>query len=147
SIRNHYVLREALETQAIRLACERATPDDIADLYRRAEEVDRRRHQRDTAQRQADSAGLLVHWQFHRRIAELTGCPTLVPELERAHLLRRLQATWFHVSPTPAPRRYHSLLIDLVAKRDVAAADAAMRHHVRNGLETILQAYGLTMNP
>jgi DNA-binding GntR family transcriptional regulator len=42
SIENTYVLREALETQAIRLACETATEQEIEELYRLAEEVDAR---------------------------------------------------------------------------------------------------------
>src|SRR5262245_16696965 len=40
AIQGNYVLREAYETQAIRLACERATTAEVDELYRRAEKVD-----------------------------------------------------------------------------------------------------------
>src|SRR6516164_8386292 len=42
AIQGNYVLREAYETQAIRLACVRATAAEIDELFRRAEEVEAR---------------------------------------------------------------------------------------------------------
>src|SRR5436190_2516146 len=65
TIQNTYVLREALETQAIRLACERALDAEIDELYRLAEEVDERIAARDLGQppevtRADDPEGLLL---------------------------------------------------------------------------------------
>src|SRR5262249_29989713 len=47
TIQSDYVLREALECQAIRLACESATAGEVQELYRLAEAVDARISVRD----------------------------------------------------------------------------------------------------
>jgi DNA-binding GntR family transcriptional regulator len=144
TIQSNYVLREAYETQAIRLACERATADEIAELYRRAEEVDARRTARDAAGRD-DPDGLLLHWHFHKRLAELSRVPALVEALEHIQLLRQLQANWHYVPSMAGLPRWHSLLVDAIAQRDPQAADAAMRTHVRRGLEKELLGCGITL--
>ncbi len=140
TIQDDYVLREAYETQAIRLACESATADEIRELYALAESLDAYVAAGAT-QRSADKKGPLLHWQFHRRIAEISRCRALVRELDRIELLRRLQANWYFVPVLVDPPRCHSLLVDAIHKRDPQQADAAMRSHVRNGLEKELLAY------
>ena len=144
TIQGNYVLREAYETQAIRLACARATAAEIDELYRRAEEVDARRRARDESGRD-DPPGLVLHWQFHRRIAEISRVPALVGELERIQLLRQLQANWHYTPEFIGLPRCHAVLVDAIAQRDPQAADAAMRAHVRQGLEKELQSYGMKM--
>lgn len=150
TIQNTYVLREALETQAIRLACERALDAEIDDLYRLAEEVDERIAARDRGQppevtRADDPEGLLLHWRFHRRIAELSRVPALVTELERIELLRRLQANWIYIQQMLTPLRYHCQLVDAIRARDVQAADTAMRAHVRRGFEKEVLGYRMKL--
>jgi DNA-binding GntR family transcriptional regulator len=140
TIQDDYVLREAYETQAIRLACEAATPDEIAELYHAAEALDARVKAGET-RNTGDKKGLMLHWQFHRRIAEISLCPALVRELERIELLRRLQANWYFAPALADPPRWHSRLVDAIERRDPLEADAAMRAHVRSGLEKELQAY------
>ena len=92
-----------------------------------------------------DQEGPRLHWQFHRRIAEISRCPALVRELERIELLRRLQANWYFTPEIPDPPRYHSLLVDAIEARDAAEADARMRAHVRSGLEKELLGYRMKM--
>ena len=92
-----------------------------------------------------DQEGPRLHWQFHRRIAEISRCPALVRELERIELLRRLQANWYFTPEIPDPPRYHSLLVDAIKARDVTGADARMRVHVRSGLEKELLGYRMKM--
>lgn len=144
TVQQNHMLREAYETQAVRLACERATPAEIDDLYRRAETVDARRQARDDAGRD-DPEGLLIHYEFHRRIAEVSRCPALVGALDRIELLRQMETSWSYVADIAVPPRQHSLLVDPIARRDPLAADAAMRDHIRRSLEKILQVYGMTM--
>ena len=144
TIQGNYVLREAYETQAIRLACVRATAVEIDELYRRAEEVDARRRARDESGRD-DPPGLVLHWQFHRRIAEISRVPALVRELERIQLLRRLQANWHYTPEFIGLPRLHAVLVEVIAQRDPEAADKVMRAHVRQGLEKELQNYGMKM--
>lgn len=146
TIQDDYVLREAYETQAIRLACETATPGEIEELYRMAETLDACVRV-GTAKKSMDKKGPLLHWQFHRQIARISRCRALVRELERIELLRRLQANWYFAPEIPDPPRHHSLLVDAIQERDPAKADAAMRAHVRSGLEKELLAYRMNMEP
>jgi DNA-binding GntR family transcriptional regulator len=136
SIEHTYTLREALETQAIRLACQTATDAEIDELCRLAESVD-------ALYGSVKSAGsavnnkecLLLDWQFHCRIAEISRCPLLVEELTRIQLLRHPLAVRIHV-PSGADRaRLHGWLADAIKARDPLAADARMREHVQLGLK------------
>jgi GntR family transcriptional regulator, rspAB operon transcriptional repressor len=141
-IEDGYVLREALETQSIRTACELATPDEIQELYQLAETLDARISARDTARKNTkDDDGPLQHWKFHRRIAEISRRPVLVRELQRIELWRRFRANWIYVPGMKDPPRLHSILVDAIAAHDADAADRAMRAHARMGLEKELLGY------
>jgi DNA-binding GntR family transcriptional regulator len=142
SIQENHILREAYETQAIRLACDRATPAEIEELYCLAEEVDGRRQVRDEKRRD-DRKGTLKHHHFHRRIAEISRCEALVTALDRLELIREMEATWSYVPNVRVPARQHSLLVDPIAHRDPLAADAAMRAHLRRALDKLLQVHGM----
>jgi DNA-binding GntR family transcriptional regulator len=146
TIQDDYVLREAYETQAIRLSCETATAAEIEESYAMAEAVDAYVSTGATM-KPSDKKGPLLHWRFHRGIARISRCPALVRELERIELLRRLQANWYFAPDFPDPPRYHSLLVDTINNRDPVQADAVMRTHVRKGLEKELLAYRMRMNP
>jgi len=146
TIQDDYVLREAYETQAIRLACETATSEEIDELYRMAEAVDACATA-DAAKRTRGKKGPMLHWQFHARIAKISRCRALVRELERIELLRRLQANWYFAPAPPDPPRYHSVLVDAIKARNPVQADAIMRAHVRRGLEKELLAYRVKMDP
>lgn len=142
TIQNDYVLREAYETQAIRLACTVATVEQIDKLRRMAEAVDNAVATGETHTKSREGAA--CHWQFHRQIACVSGCPALVGELERIELLHRLQANWFFAPDHADPPRYHAELVDAIERRDPDAADAMMRAHVKRGLEKELLAYRLS---
>ncbi|MBX3444770.1 MAG: GntR family transcriptional regulator [Planctomyces sp.] len=144
TIREDYALREAYETQAIRLASEHATASEIRELYRLAEGVDACVSAGGT--QNPTDPGSLLHWQFHRQIARTSGCGALVRSLERIELLRRLQANWYFAPGLCDPPRYHSLLVDAIDRRRPDEADAVMRAHVRKGLEKELLAYRLREN-
>jgi DNA-binding GntR family transcriptional regulator len=145
-IQDTYVLREALETQAILRACEMATAEEIEDLYRRAEAVDANAPQHARSGKAPNPLGPVLHWEFHKRIAVLSGSGALVRELERIELLRRLHANWIHVPEMIDPPRYHSLLVDPIKEGNLLASVAVMREHVRKGLEKELRAYRLKIS-
>jgi DNA-binding GntR family transcriptional regulator len=145
TIQDDYVLREAYETQAIRLACETATVTEIEELYRMAEKLDDCVKSGGT-KRKSDAAGSLLHWQFHQQIARISRCKALVRQLERIELLRRLQANWYFAPELTDPPRWHSLLVDTIRDRDPIAGDNVMRAHVRNGLEKELLAYRMNVS-
>lgn len=146
TIEADYVLREAFETQAIRMACERATDVEILELYESAEAIDARVAAGGT-KKSRDKQGPLLHWNFHRRIAEISRSRSLVRELERIELLRRLQANWYFTDEIPDQPRCHSRLVDCIKERDPAQADTEMRAHVRRGLEKELLGYRMKIDP
>ena len=141
TIQNTYILREAIETQAIRLACDTANVEEIEELDRMAKAVDNRIRICEQTNFETDREGPVLNWHFHRRIAEVSRCAVLVKELERIELLKRLQANWVSIPKMPDPPRFHGLLVDAIRARDALAADAVMRTHVRTGLEKEILGY------
>jgi DNA-binding GntR family transcriptional regulator len=137
-----YVLREAYETQAIRLACEHTTPDEVKELYSLAEAVDALALLKDAPKHEGDAQeGPILHWCFHRRIAELSRCQKLAAELERIELLSRFQETWAFVEGFPDPPRHHASLVELIKDRDPVGADALMRAHIKRGYDKDVKGY------
>ncbi len=141
-IQGDYVLREALEAQTIRLACEQATSAEIDELRRLAIEVDAKLSQVRGALRaeMAEEASRL-DWAFHRRLAVISRSPALVRELDRIETSARLKANLIAVVESDLPSRYHENVVDALEGRDPIAADAVMRAHVRKGLERELRGY------
>jgi DNA-binding GntR family transcriptional regulator len=115
---------------------------EIKDLYRQAEMLDAHISAWEDSRGEAmDNEGPVLHWEFHRRVAELSRCPVLVLDLERLEMLDRLRALWIYVPDRRDPPRWHSQLVDAIQTGDAQAAVAAMRAHVRSGLEKELQGY------
>jgi DNA-binding GntR family transcriptional regulator len=139
TICSHYVLREACETQAIRLACESATDQEIAELYQLAGQVDTQVQQGKLEDELAPS----LHWEFHKRIAELSRYGILLRELERIGIWQRMRRLWLAQPLLPDPVQHHTKLVDAIKKHGAEKADAVMRAHVRRGLETEIRAYHL----
>jgi len=134
-IRGHYVVREALESQAARLFAEKATTAERAELRHAAAELDRAY----AAPRRDVATTFLRHAQFHHRIAECTGCPALVQAIEKSHVL---VLNWLYNSAAALhdlPKRWHRDLAQVLAAGNPAAADAKMREHVRYALEDVLR--------
>ena len=144
SIQQTYVLREAYECQAIRLASQTATPQEIDKLYQMAEDVQSRiPDEKSTSDTTASEEGLRVHWLFHRRIAEISRCPLLVEQLERIELHQRLRANWVYVPEMVDSPRQHAVLVDAIKGANAGEADAVMREHVQLGLEKELHNFNL----
>lgn len=132
SIESDHTLREALETQAIRLACENATPREIAELRDLAEQVEE-------AFRGDHEHGAQLDWQFHERIAEISRSPALVGEIRRLGMLRMLREAW--LSPDAVVSNHHPRLVDLIEARDAEGADRLMRDHVHSARDLEIEAY------
>ena len=142
-IRNLYELREALETQSARLFAARATPPSGARSAPR--------RTRSTACLRAGDASNDPSFRFnvhshhvrlHMSIAEHAASPLLTQMIERNHVL---VLNWlFDVSArrTPLPPDFHAELAAALVSGDPAAADAAMRAHVRYGLTEITGNFG-----
>jgi DNA-binding GntR family transcriptional regulator len=134
-IRGHYVVREALEVQSAVLFTQASTPAERAELLKLAARVDNLSVQGDSSR----FVYLNLHEKLHRRIAECTRCAALCDAIDRTSALA---STWLCVtrpasSDTP-PHKHQDLLAALVSGDDDLAA-AAMRRHIRSGMENTMQ--------
>jgi DNA-binding GntR family transcriptional regulator len=132
-IGDRYVLREALESQSVRLFVEKATARDRAEILRMARQLDRM-----YAVSNAPSVRAF-HLKFHLRIAEIGDSELLRTAIEREQdlLFNWLSDTAAQVHPLPD--RYHTDLAEAVCSGDINIADAAIRHHIRYALNELLQ--------
>jgi GntR family transcriptional regulator, rspAB operon transcriptional repressor len=140
-IRNSYVIREALESQAARLCAEHITAADKKQLLTSAKHLD---NLHKVSGPEAEDSRFLFsvhtyHMQFHMRIAELGQCPGLTSAIEKAQVLvfNWLYDTAANNNKTPA--KFHANLAEALCSGDPLAADSAMRAHIRNGLDQVLE--------
>ena len=143
-VRELYELREALETQSARLFCQRATPAQRLELRRLAEQLDVL-FSRLAANAGDAEFGFAVHThhvQFHMQVAEYARSPLLKLMIDRQHVLILNWLFDLTGRRTPLPPGFHARLADALAARDVEHADAAMRAHVRYGLNEVAGQIG-----
>jgi GntR family transcriptional regulator, rspAB operon transcriptional repressor len=139
-IRNSYVIREALESQAARLCAEQITPSEKKLLLTSARHLDDLN--RVSSPGSEDARFLFsvhtYHMQFHLRIAELARCPGLLSAIEKAQVLvfNWLYDTAAHNNKRPP--RFHAMLAEALCSGDPLIADSVMRSHIRNGLPQVL---------
>lgn len=142
-IRGFWAVREGLETQAARLFARNATGAERQELRRLAAELDAL-HQATTNMPQPESESLyrwrLAHMAFHLWIAAGTHIPFLFHSVEKNQILI---FNWFYehsISAAPAlPPDWHEKLADALCQDSESGADAAMRDHLRNRVEELLQ--------
>jgi GntR family transcriptional regulator, rspAB operon transcriptional repressor len=143
-VRGRYVVREALEAESARLCCEHADFQQRLELRHMAGQIDTLYAR--TATTEADSDFLHIvhehHLNLHMRIADHAGCRQLKEAIEKNHVL--IYNWFFDVSAErrALPTRFHTDLLEVVTGDDPTAADAAMRGHVRWGLDSVLERLG-----
>jgi GntR family transcriptional regulator, rspAB operon transcriptional repressor len=126
-------VREALECAAIRLATERARPEDLAELQANLAAQDRAQEAGD-----ADAFDRLDD-ALHRRICELSGREIAW------HLSRRANGHLDRVRRLSLPEpgylgemvAEHRQVVAAVADRDPDHAEATLRHHLRMVLSSL----------
>jgi DNA-binding GntR family transcriptional regulator len=133
---NDQVLREALECQAARLCAENASDDQVRELYALADPLDDLMAAGDPRSEE----GMNKHLEYHLTLARAGGYSILAEELERVWLRRLVQLNWINAIIYPVPPHWHRQLTDAIATRDVAYAEAKMRHHVRYNIDHYLDA-------
>ena len=89
-VEGHFVVREALETQAARLFASTATPEEQAELFKLAIQLD----DMAAVPENDRSQYLNRHERLHRKIAEYTRCQALADAIEQTHALA---STWMCV--------------------------------------------------
>jgi len=141
-IRERFILREALESQAAREFAHRADPAAREELQQMGTHLDQL--YTCCATENVDAGFLysahLFHMNFHLRIAEGAACTLLRAAIEREQVL---VFNWLF--DTAAKRRslptgFHSALAAALCSGDPVAADAAMRAHVRYGIRSVTEA-------
>ncbi len=122
-----YVIRRAIEEAAVRLAVERATPDELAELRVALGEVEAAYAKGDLATAwEADMA-------FHRAYCRLSGNGRLLAMFDELAsqtvlLMRTAMATRSSLAWTP-PVEVHRHIADGIAARDARAAAEAVGAH------------------
>jgi DNA-binding GntR family transcriptional regulator len=138
-VEGHYVIREALESQAAMLFATLATREERLELMKLAARVD-------ALSADAEGNGFVyisLHEKLHRRIAECARCPALSEAIGR---ISALASTWLCATRAPSPGNppsHHQNLIQVLVAGDTAddaaAACEAMRQHIRASLERALR--------
>jgi DNA-binding GntR family transcriptional regulator len=143
-IEDRSLVREALETQAARLFAERATAAEKSELRRMGRRVDQlyAASEKSQADREFSFSVNTYHLKLHLHIAECARCPVLRDAIEREQVLI---FNWLY--DTAVQRRslgsdYHARLTDILARGTPDQADAAMRKHIRHGLQEVLSGLG-----
>lgn len=120
------LIREAVESDLIRLCAGRITPGMLAELD----------HQLDQQQRAIDNKDSAAFVQldddFHRYLAEAAGQPHVWTVLEplKAQMNRLRHITARELQPAPLVGQ-HAAIVKALRRGDTDAAEAAMRDHLR----------------
>jgi DNA-binding GntR family transcriptional regulator len=141
-IRERFIIREALESQSARMFAERATMAQRQELFLMAENLDAvfNQSQNDDCDPEFLFAVHRYHFQFHMKITEHSGCSALRGMIEKNNVL---VLNWLYDlsgHQPPPPPRFHRDLASVLNTGDPLAADAAMRQHVRWGIDETVQA-------
>jgi DNA-binding GntR family transcriptional regulator len=127
-VQGHYIVREALETQAARLFAQLATAGERTELRKLAARCDTLAKKPDRLQY------FQLHERLHRRIAECARCPALSHAIEQTH---SLASTWLCVQGGKLLEkldRPHQDLVEGLCQHDPEIATEAMRTHVNISL-------------
>jgi len=140
-IRDRYILREALETQAARLFAARASAAEKQELARIGGHLDRLYEVCATETPDADFLFSVhtYHLNLHLRIAEATGCIALRDAIEKKQVLI---FNWLYDTAAQRrilPQNFHSQLVAALASGNPEKADAEMRRHIQYGLDQVLE--------
>jgi DNA-binding GntR family transcriptional regulator len=126
-----YIIREALEGMAARLACINMTENNKIELYRLAERCDQELHEDSlTANEKAN-----LHYDLHAEIVSITKCEELISLINRINLHSILFSNAFHVNWKEDWEGWHKYLIDAIVSKDPDQAEKVMRKHVQRGYQ------------
>jgi DNA-binding GntR family transcriptional regulator len=137
-LRDRHIMREALETHSARLFAEKASADERAELRAMAAHLDTMTQRYPSGDSDPDYAfeAQMYHLSFHMRIAECTGCAALCESLKQNQVLI---FNWLYdvAADHRMPPQWHKQLADALVTGTPDTAEAAMRSHVRHGIEEI----------
>lgn len=129
SLRSDEMLREAIECQCARLCAINASQKELTILNQIAEKLDKATTEEEGNLRPS----AIFHYQLHFKIAELTGCKSLVNELEKVWLRRQMRFSMNLGEQDKIPAGWHVRLTNAIASRNPQQAEDEMRRHVEFG--------------
>ncbi len=129
-----YEAREAIEAESARLACQRASDNDIAALATFLRETGPGDNGRSIEEL------VSMDEAFHLRIVALSGNNELHRLLENLNARLRF-LRWIHMEARrPLTQRQHRAIVKAIAARDAAAAEHCMRNHIHRRAEEVTAA-------
>lgn len=139
-IRDSYVIREALESQAARMCSTGMTDQERDQLMRGAHHLDSLYK---AVNAEVEDSRFLFsvhtyHMEFHVGIAEMARCPGLLRAIQKEQVLI---FNWVYETPASRkalPAGFHQELAKAICSGDPMKADQAMRNHVRFGMEHLI---------
>jgi DNA-binding GntR family transcriptional regulator len=134
-VQGHYVVREALESQAAMLFASQATRDERSELMKLAMRVDALSVQTEGNR----FVYLSLHEKLHRRIAECARCTALSEAIIRTSALA---STWLCATRAPSPGNppaHHENLMKILVAEEPAVAAEAMRQHIRSSMANAMR--------
>lgn len=126
TLRDEFVLREAIERHVVRLLAEFGSDETLSGLLEEAGVIDR--WMNDPAH--DETQGTLLHLEFHLKLARATGYGSLEDTLQRTSMRALLTTRWIQNQRLPHPADFHEQLIRAIIKRDPMLADRTMREHL-----------------
>ncbi|HEC61307.1 MAG TPA: GntR family transcriptional regulator [bacterium] len=135
-IYGRYIVREALEGMAARLAAKNITGDEKQQLMEMGRECDRELLEDGVSRK--DKANL--HYKLHEKIVNITRCPELIQSINRTNLQTVILSNAYHIDwRHDDPERHRNLVRSIIAG-DPGRAESTMRQHVRDGYAMELKA-------
>ena len=128
-LRDLFELRFIFEPQVARLACRRATDEELAEILDRGDEVDRLI--------QAGQDRTQADWAFHAAIVRATHnefMMRLLPIINQA-VATAITSGEHKEALAQVTRRDHALLLEFFRRRDEAGAEHAMAIHMRHAMD------------
>lgn len=130
-LRDLFELREIFEPRAARLACLRATPEEMAEILSRGQAVDQCiRAGRDRTQADREFHAAIVratHNEFMMRLLPMINQAVEAAVVSGEHKDQLAEDT----------RRDHALIMDFFQKRDAAGAEHAMAIHMHHSIDVM----------
>ena len=130
-LRERYIVREALECMAARLASQEISRRELGELEELAIKVDAAH--RDSGVSRQNKAQ--IHHTLHERIVEASHCGELVALVRRSNLHTIILSNAFHIDWNAEESGWHAKLVAAIASGDEELAEREMRVHVHRGLE------------
>lgn len=135
-LRGRYVVREALEGMAVRLAGANMTAEEKQRLRELATHCDSEL----LAARLSPQQKASLHYSLHNLIVQMTRCEELITSINRNSLYTILLSNAYHIDWSHDDPHRHRNLVEIIISGMPDDAEQAMRAHVRDGYAMELQA-------